>query len=400
MTSTSRIEALSPLLEILVETGDPFLRDRLFLEAILGSGAARSAALWREWRGANGETTWKRVLARGPEDRLPTAMQFDALAARRVAADLFGDVRVFAFGAVGDRLALSLGATSPAEDALDAAESLFAAYAIVAGSTDALDAFAGPMPRGSAISGDVGRSPVDSSTEAARLRHDLRNVLTSLQSTRELLLRFGAELSPSEAHHFEEVVERECDRVGALLGRAARGDSEHPTRRPRSPAATVVRDVVDAERAESARDAVEIFVQISADTATRASPLDDADLARILRNLVVNAREALARVGGGSIRVALERTNQPTGDGLRLTVEDDGPGISPLALETIFESGVSTNSAEGRGQGLAIVRSLARRTGGDARARNRIEGGATFEVDLGSHDDLDPDAPLNFWPKS
>jgi signal transduction histidine kinase len=322
-------------------------------------------------------------------------MQFDALAARRVAADLFGDVRVFTFGTPGDRLALALGATSLVEDALDAAESLFAAYAIVAGSTDALDAFAGPMPRGSAIPGDV-RGAVDSSTEAARLRHDLRNVLTSLQSTRELLLRFGTELSPSEAHHFEEVVERECDRVGALLGRAARGEGEHPMKRHRSPAAAIVRDVVDAERAESARDAIEIFVQISAAIATEASPIDDADLARILRNLIVNAREALARVGGGSIRVALERTIQPTGDELRLTVEDDGPGISPLALDTIFESGVSTNSAEGRGQGLAIVRSLARRAGGDARAHNRIEGGATFEVDLGSHDDLDPDASLNF----
>ena len=387
MSSTSRIEALSPLLELLVETGDPSLRDRLFLEATLGTGASRAAALWRELRDARG-TRWMRVLARGPEDRLPSALQFEALVDRRVAEDLFGDLRVFTFGARGNRVALALGATSPVEDALDAAEALLAAYAIVAGSVDVLEAFAAPMPRDPGLARlDLPEpSPTEdasSTEEGARLRHDLRNALTSILSTRELLVRFSEGLSSSEAAHFEAVIERECGRVGDILGRTARGSGECRRSVPRSPAAFVVRDVVDAERAASAQSSIEIAVHVAPQAERCTCLLDDSDLARVVRNLIVNAREALANGGGARIQVGLDCRNSPAGSSIALVVLDDGPGLPALQLEALFDAGVSLNGAPDRGQGLAIVRDLARRAGGSARACNRPEGGARFDVILG-----------------
>ncbi len=71
----------------------------------------------------------------------------------------------------------------------------------------------------------------------------------------------------------------------------------------------------------------------------------------------------------------------------RVTVEDEGPGIPPENLETVFnrfyterpsEHGFGKNS----GLGLSIARQIAVNAGGRVSAENRDGGGARFIVEL------------------
>ena len=71
------------------------------------------------------------------------------------------------------------------------------------------------------------------------------------------------------------------------------------------------------------------------------------------------------------------------GSGLRLEVEDDGPGIPDDAADSLLERGTRLDEATpGHGIGLAIVRDIARSYGGALRIDRSALGGARFTVDL------------------
>ena len=72
--------------------------------------------------------------------------------------------------------------------------------------------------------------------------------------------------------------------------------------------------------------------------------------------------------------------------GVRLTVEDSGPGFTAEDLTHAFEPFYRADQARGRGTGtglgLALVAAIARLHGGTARAMNLAGGGARVEVDF------------------
>ena len=102
---------------------------------------------------------------------------------------------------------------------------------------------------------------------------------------------------------------------------------------------------------------------------------------RILANLVDNAvKFAPARTG--EIRVHADCD----GSTCRIQVSDNGPGMDPKTAEAVFEPfrrGVSPE-IPGEGMGLAIVRSLARRLGGDVTLKTAPAKGAEFIVAIPS----------------
>ncbi|HSF04922.1 MAG TPA: ATP-binding protein [Methylomirabilota bacterium] len=100
-------------------------------------------------------------------------------------------------------------------------------------------------------------------------------------------------------------------------------------------------------------------------------------LRRLIRNLLENAR----RHGAPPIRVRVGRA----GRGVELSVCDEGPGVPDGAREAVFQPFYRFTGAGpsvGAGLGLALVRQIARRHGGDARYRGRDSRGSCFVVTL------------------
>ncbi|RRW15537.1 sensor histidine kinase [Stutzerimonas stutzeri] len=105
-------------------------------------------------------------------------------------------------------------------------------------------------------------------------------------------------------------------------------------------------------------------------------------LRQILANLLANALDALGERPQPRriwLRAELE------GDGVLLTLRDNGPGFSAEALQRAREPFFTTKtSAQGLGLGLAICDTLTRALGGELRMSNHPEGGAQLGLFLRS----------------
>jgi signal transduction histidine kinase len=102
-------------------------------------------------------------------------------------------------------------------------------------------------------------------------------------------------------------------------------------------------------------------------------------LRRLVRNLLENARRY---AGDGPIEISVA----PEGARAVLEVRDHGPGVPAEERERIFEPfyrrAATAESGRGSGLGLALVRDIAGRHGGNVVCLAAEGGGSRFRVDL------------------
>ena len=110
------------------------------------------------------------------------------------------------------------------------------------------------------------------------------------------------------------------------------------------------------------------------------------DLVTVIGNLVDNALDAVTGAARRVIEVDVRLMDPTTAAAVRVTVSDTGPGIDTALLERVFEMGVTSKapSATGssHGYGLAIVRLVTTRRGGEITYRDDEGSGAVFEAVL------------------
>jgi two-component system sensor kinase FixL len=104
---------------------------------------------------------------------------------------------------------------------------------------------------------------------------------------------------------------------------------------------------------------------------------DPVQIQQVLLNLIRNACEAAQGVDGARVVVAAKATLKH----IVMSVEDNGPGIAPENLSSLFDAFFSTK-AEGMGVGLSISRTIVEGHGGRLWAENVPEGGARFSFTL------------------
>lgn len=114
-------------------------------------------------------------------------------------------------------------------------------------------------------------------------------------------------------------------------------------------------------------------------------------LRRLMRNLLENARRyglqgSDANADEPAVQMRLGRLPDARQPRLRLVVQDRGPGVPAALRERIFEPFFrlpgASESEGGVGLGLSLVRTIARRHGGDVHCEAREGGGARFVVEL------------------
>ncbi len=102
-------------------------------------------------------------------------------------------------------------------------------------------------------------------------------------------------------------------------------------------------------------------------------------LEQVMAILVANAIEAISRDRGGRIEVGAARA----GDAVRITVRDDGAGMSPEVLRRAFDPFFTTKpGGSGAGLGLPVARGIVEANGGTVWLESGPGAGTTATVEL------------------
>lgn len=103
---------------------------------------------------------------------------------------------------------------------------------------------------------------------------------------------------------------------------------------------------------------------------------DEVKLAEIFQNLITNALDH-ART---TVLVRTQRLRRPDGDQVRISVQDDGPGVPAEQLPLVFDK--YRHGPGGTGLGLAICKEFVELHGGEIWAEQVEGGGARFVITL------------------
>jgi len=108
-------------------------------------------------------------------------------------------------------------------------------------------------------------------------------------------------------------------------------------------------------------------------------PIDGGAIHQAVLNLLTNALDAVeAQQGVVTLRVELEEAT----DRVRLSVTDNGVGISPGSRRRLFEPFHSTKGLRGTGLGLVVTKKVVDEHGGTIHVDSQPGAGATFTIEL------------------
>ncbi|EHP41027.1 signal transduction histidine kinase [Cupriavidus basilensis OR16] len=227
----------------------------------------------------------------------------------------------------------------------------------------------------------------------AMLAHELRNPLAPMRSAADLLMSctpsredtFKArDVIARQLHHLTRLVDDLLDISRFTQGRIVLHDDLVELRTALNTAVEAVRPLIDS-RGHTLR--------LSVPEGPMPVRGDLVRLTQIFSNLLHNAARYTQPGGQLALEVASD------GNVLIVRVRDNGPGLSPQALQAIFDPGTAQHGdkaqaisgQEGMGIGLSLVQKLVKLHGGSVHAESAGPGlGSTFVVEL-------PAQPWQSW---
>ena len=219
------------------------------------------------------------------------------------------------------------------------------------------------------------RHLADLGLAVAKINHDLRNTLTSAQLLSDQVVALDdpkiQRLAPRLLHSIDKAVAF----AESVL------DYGRQSGTPPKPVPVDLRALVD----ESAIDAGAMrHPTIAYDNTVPdgiSLKVDPEQLARVLVNLIKNAREALEAAADKVVDPRITASFSAGADGNVIGIADNGPGLPPRARDNLFVAFEGSAKVGGTGLGLAIARELVAAHGGSL-TYTPLEPGTRFDIIL------------------
>ena len=228
---------------------------------------------------------------------------------------------------------------------------------------------------------------------AASIAHEINNPLEAIINCLYLIEQFPL---ADEPRSFLELAQKELNRVAQITVQTLRF-----YRRSSRPSMTDIHELINTVLtlldSRLRRQHTEVVRDL------RPIPLvmaHEGEIRQVLANLIGNAIDAVGEGGTITLRKVPSHDWKSGRPGIRITVADNGTGISPEVLQRIFEPFYSTKGITGTGLGLWVSHEIIERHHGLIRVRSRQatpdhRGCTVFTLFLPIENDLPEETPPN-----
>ena len=208
------------------------------------------------------------------------------------------------------------------------------------------------------------------------IAHELNNPLQAISGFSEVLQR-DRELKPDVRADLA-LIQKESVRASAIIRNLSRFSRQQGS----TPTTVQLSDVIDSVVELRRRRLYEQNISLTVvDKAGNPVTAVFTELQQVVLNFVINAEQAVGSCGSADRRIAIRTRDVPAG--IRLEVEDSGPGVPPEHESKLFQPFFTTKPiGEGTGLGLSVSYGIIRHSGG-AIGYTRVDGGgALFYFEL------------------
>ena len=205
---------------------------------------------------------------------------------------------------------------------------------------------------------------------SARITHDLRNPLTTIKNSIEILKLKKPDMVKENQQYFDMMYDatvRMNHQIDEVLGFVKIKSPEKTSLEFSELISKVIKTV-------NIPNNIEVIVP----SETHKIWGDEVQLQNVLINLILNSIQAIEK-NQGKITINLQTENEFD----KITIEDTGSGIPQKSLDTIFEP-LYTTKQNGTGLGLVSCKNIIEAHKGEIYAQNSSSGGATFTILLPS----------------
>jgi PAS domain S-box-containing protein len=210
---------------------------------------------------------------------------------------------------------------------------------------------------------------------AAGTAHELNNPLTSVIGFSQLLMEKNI---PDDAREDVELIYNEAQRAANVTSNLLTFARKHiPVKQPNQ-INNIIEDVLKLRAYEHNVNGIEVKKRLAPDLPEIMA--DYFQMQQAFLNIVINSEyfitEARKR---GTLTITTKKQN----NNVRISIADDGPGISRENLSRIFNPFFTTKEAgKGTGLGLSICHGIVSEHGGQVYAKSQPDKGATIVIEL------------------
>jgi two-component system NtrC family sensor kinase len=213
---------------------------------------------------------------------------------------------------------------------------------------------------------------------AAVLAHEINNPLAAVMNL--LFLAQTTTDTPAPVLQYLKMADDELKRI-AHITRQTLGfyrESSVPTT---FSVATLLNSVTDLLQAKMV--STQVVVEKQGDDLLQITAIF-GELRQVISNLMLNSLDALGEGGRVTLRASSSRNPLDGSSRVRITIADNGQGISAATLPRIFEPFFTTKGSTGNGLGLWVCRQIIEKHGGSIWVRSRAyePQGTTFSMIL------------------
>jgi signal transduction histidine kinase len=213
---------------------------------------------------------------------------------------------------------------------------------------------------------------------AAVLAHEINNPLAAVMNL--LFLAQTVANTPAKVHQYLKMADDELKRI-AHITRQTLGFYRESSLPASFLVVTLLHSVIDLFQAKMV--STQVIVEKQCDDLLEITA-SFGELRQVISNLMLNSLDALGENGRVTLRASTSHSPLDGSVRIRITIADNGQGISTETLPRIFEPFFTTKGSTGNGLGLWVCKQIIEKHGGfiSMRSRTREPRGTTFSIVL------------------